>query len=329
MKKIAFFDAKPYDKVYFDKLNKNYEITYFEEKLNSYTAKFTDGYDAVCAFVNDDINPLTIDKLLENGIKIIAMRSAGYSNVSIRYASDKIPIVRVPKYSPYAVAEHAIALLLTVNRKIHRAVNRTKDFNFSLSGLIGVDLYGKTVGVIGTGLIGEAFINICKGFGMNILAYDLYPKENKGIDYVDLDTLFKNSDVISLHCPLTKETYHILNEESFFKMKNGVFIINTSRGSLIDSNALLNFLNKGKVRGAGLDVYEEEADFFFEDFSDKIIRDDTLALLMSKPNVIITSHQGFLTEEALYNIAKITLENLDNFFQGRPLKREVYCNLRM
>ncbi|MDP4118662.1 MAG: 2-hydroxyacid dehydrogenase [Bacillota bacterium] len=324
MKKVAFFDTKSYDKIWFDKLNKNYEITYFEEKLNHHTAKFTEGFDAVCAFVNDNINEKAIQRLRSNNVQLIAMRCAGYSNVDIKAAyENKMNVVRVPAYSPYAVAEHAMGLLMTLNRKLHKAYNRTRDFNFNITGLTGIDLHGKTVGIIGTGKIGSAFINICKGYGMEILAYDLHPSENLNIKYVDLETLLAQSDIISLHCPLTDETKHILDEKSFKLMKDGVFIINTSRGALIDSQALLDALNSGKIRGAGLDVYEEEADLFYEDNSGTVITDDTLSLLVSKPNVLLTSHQAFLTEEALHNIAEITLQNLDDFFDDKDLPNEI------
>lgn len=323
MQKIALFDAKPYDKEWFERKKKDFTFKYIETKLNSETAALAKGCDGVCAFVNDIIDEETILTLGELGIKILAMRCAGYSNVDFKAAYGKLHVVRVPAYSPYAVAEHAMALLLAVNRKIHKAYNRTRDFNFSLTGLTGTDLHGKTVGIIGTGKIGQAFYNICQGFGMRILAYDLYPMKNSGITYVDLDTLFRESDVISLHCPLSKETEYILSEDAFSKMKQGVYLVNTSRGGLIDSQALLNALNDGKVLGAGLDVYEEEADFFYEDRSDSIIRDDTLSLLVSKPNVLITSHQAFLTNEALENIAEITVSNLEAFFKEEPLVNEV------
>ena len=322
-KKIAFFDTKPYDKLWFDKFNENYEITYFENKLNKNTAKLASGFDGVCAFVNDEIGKETIDVLYEEGIKVIAMRSAGYNNVDVKAAYEKIHIVRVPEYSPYAVAEHAMALLLTLNRKIHKAYIRTRDFNFSLSGLMGIDLHDKTIGVIGTGKIGMTFIDICKGFKMNVIAYDPYPRQNTDINYVTLEELFKSSDIISLHCPLTEETKHIINKDSLSLMKDGVFIINTSRGALVDSDALLNALNNGKVRGAGLDVYEEESEFFFEDLSGTNIKDDILSLLVSRPNVIITSHQAFFTEEALNAIAKVTLNNLDDFYADKFLSNEI------
>lgn len=323
MKKVAFFDTKPYDRIYFDKLGKNYEITYFEEKLNKHTAKITEGFDAVCAFVNSDINELAIQRMHDNGVKVLAMRCAGYSNVDIKAAKDKLTVVRVPAYSPHAVAEHALALLLSLNRRIYRAYIRTRDFNFNISGLTGIDLYGKTAGIIGTGKIGKVFINICHGLGMRVLAYDPYPDTSIDAEYVSLDRLFAESDIISLHCPLTENTHHIIDRKAFDEIKQGAIIINTSRGALIDSEALLDALNSGKLRGAALDVYEEEANVFYEDMSDKIIKDDTLALLMSRPNVLITSHQGFLTEEALENIAEVTIQNLDDFFAGNPLANEV------
>lgn len=323
MKKVAFFDTKPYDRTWFDALGKNYETTYFEEKLNHHTAKFTDGFDAVCAFVNDRVNALAIERLYNNGVQLIAMRCAGYSNVDVKAAFQKLHIVRVPAYSPHAVAEHTMGLLLTLNRRLHKAYNRTREFNFSIVGLTGTDLYGKTVGVIGTGKIGRTFIDICRGFGMRVLAYDKFPAKDSGLDYVELDTLLRESDVISLHCPLTPDTRHILNRDAFFKMKKGVFILNTSRGALIDSEALLDALNSRTVGGAGLDVYEEEANLFYEDRSDTIIHDDTLALLVSRPNVILTAHQAFLTEEALHNIAEETIKNLDAFFSGAPLENEI------
>ncbi len=323
MKKIAFFDAKPYDRLWFDQENKKYDFHYIEARLTPATARLAEGYDTVVAFVNDDLDAEVIDTLYDLGIRVVAMRCAGYSNIDFKRAYGKINIVRVPAYSPYAVAEHAMGLLMTVNRKLQRAYNRTRDFNFSIVGLTGVDLHGKTVGVIGTGKIGRVFINICKGLGMRVLAYDIHPVEIAGIEYVTLDELFTQSDVISLHCPLSEQTKHILDAKAFSKMKDGVFIINTSRGALIDTEALLEALNAGKVRGAGLDVYEEEADLFYEDNSGVIIKDDLLALLISRPNVVLTSHQAFLTEEALHKIALTTLENLDEFFADKPLTNEV------
>lgn len=325
MKKLSFYDAKEYDREFFNELVDKYkiEIVYHESKLSKDTVVLSKGCDAVCAFVNDSLDEETLTGLYELGIKIIAMRCAGYNNVDFKYAYNRIHIVRVPAYSPYAVAEHTMGMLLVLNRKLHRAYNRTKEFNFSLNGLTGFDLHGKTIGVIGTGKIGRIFIDICKGFGLNIIAYDPYPVQDSGIHYVDKERLFAESDIISLHCPLTKESYHIVDKESLNKMKDGVFILNTSRGALIDSEDLLDAIKSGKVGAAGLDVYEEESDLFFEDFSDMIIKDDILALLLSMPNVLVTSHQAYLTREALYNIAETTLENLDAYFNGRLLENEV------
>ena len=324
---ISFYDTKPYDKKYFNIINEQYGFTinYFETKLSARTAKLAEGSDAVCAFVNDDVSAPTVDALNKLGIKIIAMRCAGYNNVDIRYAQDKIPVVRVPAYSPHAVAEHAMALLLTLNRRIHKAFLRTRDFNFSLNGLTGFDLYGKTVGVVGTGKIGSAFIDICRGFGMKVLAYDVFPNLD-GVEYVDMETLLKRADLISLHCPLTPATRHIINAKSVDKMKKGVFIVNTSRGALIDSEALLYGLLNEKLGGACLDVYEEESDLFYEDNSATIVKDDILSRLICLPNVIVTSHQGFLTGEALTNIASTTLENISEFFADGSLDNQILMN---
>lgn len=321
---ISFYDTKPYDKEYFNVINEQYGFTinYFETKLNFRTAKLAEGSDAVCAFVNDDVSAPAIDTLKKLGVKLIAMRCAGYNNVDIKYADGKIPIVRVPAYSPYAVAEHAMALLLTLNRRIHKAFLRTRDFNFSLNGLTGFDLHGKTMGVIGTGKIGATFIDICRGFGMNVLAFDVFPSI-ESVDYVDLDTLLSKSDVISLHCPLNGSTRHMINAKNIDKMKKGVFIVNTSRGALIDSEALLYGLLNEKIGGACLDVYEEESELFYEDNSSTIVKDDILTRLICLPNVIVTSHQGFLTGEALMNIASTTLENISEFFADGSLDNEI------
>jgi D-lactate dehydrogenase len=326
MKKIAFFDTKKYDIESFDRNNSKFEIIYYEDKLNKKTAVLANGCDAVCAFVNDDINKEVIDLLYSFGIKVLLLRCAGYNNVDIKYAYNKIHILRVPAYSPNAVAEHAMALLLCLNRKIHKAYLRTRDFNFNINGFTGFDLAGKRVGVIGTGKIGVEFISICKGFKMDVVAYDPYPNPNLDVKYVTLDELFNTSDVISLHCPLTSSTKHLINEEAIKKMKDNVVIINTSRGGLIDSKALLYALHDKKIKAAGLDVYEEEANLFFEDNSNEIIQDDVLALLISLPNVIITSHQGYLTEEALDNIASITLKNFDDYLNGLNLENEIVCS---
>ena len=313
--KIAFFDTKQYDKDSFEKFKPS-DITfkYFETKLNPDTVSLAKGYDGVCIFVNDTANSAVIDKLYEYGVKFIALRCAGYNNVDIKYAYGKIHIFHVPAYSPYAVAEHAMAMLLTSIRRIHKAYIRTRDFNFSLAGMTGFDLHGKTVGIIGTGKIGRVFLDICRGFGMKVLAYDKFPvKELDNGDtvrYVSLDELFVNSDIISLHCPLTEDTYHLIDNEAIEKCKKGVVILNTSRGALIDAEALLAGIKSRKVGAACLDVYEEESEFFFEDFSGHILEDDTLARLISMPNVIVTSHQAFLTEEALSNIAQTTVNNI-------------------
>lgn len=327
-KKIAFFDAKQYDIESFNKINKEYEIHYFESKLNAKTVVLAKDMDAVCVFVNDKVNKEVLDKLNEYGIHILALRCAGYNNVDIKAAYKKVHIVSVPAYSPYAVAEHAMALLLTLNRRIHKAYLRTRDFNFNIQGLTGFDLHGKTVGVIGTGKIGMVFIDICKGFGMNVLAYDPYPRDNVDFKYVSIDELVSNSDIISLHCPLTNDTRHIINEDIINKMKSSAILINTSRGALVDSLALLNGLKEKRIKGAALDVYEEEANIFFEDNSSNIINDDILSLLISLPNVIITSHQGYLTNEALENIAETTLENINAYFNDEELKNEICygCN---
>lgn len=314
--KIAFFDTKPYDKPSFEKYGKVYGISfkYFETKLNEDTVELASGYDGVCVFVNDTVNAAVIDKLCEFGVKVVALRCAGFNNVDMKYAFGKIHVLRVPAYSPYAVAEHTMAMLLTSIRRIHKAYIRTRDFNFSLAGMTGFDLYGKTVGVIGTGRIGKAFINICLGFGMKVLAYDKFRDEalaaRENVCYVELDELFRESDIISLHCPLTEDTYHVINESTIEKCKRGVVILNTSRGALVDAEALLTAIKSRKVGAACLDVYEEESDFFFEDFSGHILEDDVLARLISMPNVIVTSHQAFLTEEALSNIAETTVKNI-------------------
>lgn len=325
MIKIAVFDVKPYDIVGFDRYGSDggIEFKYFETKLNPDTVGLAAGSDGVCVFVNDDLSESVIDKLCEYGIQLIALRCAGFNNVDLRAAAGRICVVRVPGYSPHAVAEHALAMLLTLLRKTHKAYLRTRDFNFSLTGLVGTNLYEKTVGVIGTGRIGRVFIDICRGFGMHIIAYDVYPADGTDIEYVSLDRLFSEADVISLHCPLTPETTHMINSESLSQMKDGVIIINTSRGALIDAEALLEYIKKKKVGGACLDVYEEESDIFFEDLSDHIMDDDVLARLISMPNVLVTSHQAFLTDDALESIAKTTVENILSFFRGEPVKNEI------
>jgi D-lactate dehydrogenase len=326
---IAFFDAKPYDRNSFDSENKQfgYFISYFESKLTEQTASLATGFDIVCVFVNDSLNEQVLNSLAGKNVKLIAMRCAGYNNVDLKAAYKKIHIVRVPAYSPYAVAEHAVALMLTLNRKTHRAYSRTRESNFSINGFAGFDMYGKTASIIGTGKIGQKLISILNGFGIKVLAYDKYPNKELAkklnFTYTDLDTVYTKSDIISLHCPLNPETHHIINSESIAKMKDGIMIINTSRGGLIDTAALIENLKTGKIGSAGLDVYEEESDYFFEDYSSNILQDDILARLLMFPNVLITSHQAFFTKEALSNIAKTTLNNIKNYFEKNKLPNEV------
>lgn len=327
MIKVAFYDAKAYDKPSFEKYGQMHDMQfrYLETKLNEDTAELANGCDAVCVFVNDIVTAKVIDRLYALGIKLIALRSAGYNNVDVHACFGKIHVVHVPAYSPYAVAEHAMALLLTSVRRIHKAYNRTRDFNFSLSGLTGFDLHGKTVGVIGTGKIGRIFMDICRGFGMHVIAYDLFPAKDSGIEYVSMDELLSRSDIISLHCPLTQETRHMINADAIGKMKKGVVIINTSRGALIDAEALLDGIKARKVGAACLDVYEEEADIFFEDRSGHILNDELLSRLISMPNVIVTSHQAFLTEEALNNIAETTVNNILSYFENDGMCDNELC----
>ncbi len=327
--RIAFFDTKPYDKESFDKLNQEYgfEIQYFRFHLTLENIVLAQGFDAVVIFVNDIINSGIINKLVEFKVKLIALRCAGFNNVDLKTAMDRIKVVRVPAYSPNAIAEHTITLMLALNRKIHRAYFRTRDSNFSLNGLLGFDMYHKTAGIIGTGRIGKVLIKILHGFDMNVLAFDKYQDTDyaKELDfkYVKLDELFRNSDIISLNCPLTKETEFLINKDNIKKMKDGVMIINTGRGKLIKTYDLIQALKSGKISAAGLDVYEEESEYFFEDLSNRILTDDILARLLSFNNVIITSHQGFFTKEAMYNIAKTTMDNIKNFADGEKLVNEV------
>lgn len=329
MIKIAFFDTKDYDKKFFDEHNKNYgyEIKYIEEKLCEKTAYMSKEYDVVCAFVNDIVDEKTINILKECGVKLIALRCAGFNNVDLKCLDENIKAVRVPAYSPYAVAEHASALLLTLNRKTYKAYQRSKEYNFTLNGLLGFDIHGKTVGVIGTGRIGKCFINIMKGFGANVIAYDVYKDEEfakeKEFEYVSLDELYKNSDIISIHCPLTDDNVKMINKKSIEKMKDGVVIINTSRGKLVDANDLIEELANGKIGGAALDVYENEGDFFMNDLSNSTLRDKNLSTLLTMPNVVVTSHQAFFTKEALNKIAGDTCENIKEIFEKGSCVNEV------
>jgi D-lactate dehydrogenase len=329
MKKIIFFDSKPYDRVSFDEVNKEhgYDIVYCGDRLNRHTVKLAKGADVVCLFVNDTVDKEIVGSLLESGVGLIALRCAGYNNIDLEAVYGKMHVVRVPAYSPNAVAEHAAALLLSLNRKTHKAYNRVREGNFSIDGFLGFDLSGKTAGVIGTGQIGRCFVSILNGFGMKVLAYDPVPDEayakKEKISYVSREEIYKRSDVISLHCPLVPETYHLINGEAIGLMKKGVVILNTGRGGLIDTQALIDGLKKGMIGAAGLDVYEEESEYFFEDYSSTIIKDDVLARLLTFPNVLVTSHQGFFTKEALRNIATTTLDNVKEFFEGGYLKNEI------
>lgn len=323
--KYAFFDTKSYDRPSFGAYSERagVKFKYYEAKLDTDTASLAKGCDGVCVFVNDTVNKEVIDRLSELGVKAVALRCAGFNNVDLRYAEGKLAVFRVPAYSPYAVAEHAMAMLLTLVRRTHKAYIRTRDFNFSLKNLTGFDLHGRTVGVIGTGRIGRVFIDICRGFGMRVLAYDKYPASDPRCEYVPLKKLLSEADIISLHCPLTEETYHIINSETISHMKKGVYIINTSRGALIDSEALLDGIKSRHIGGACLDVYEEESDIFFEDRSGHIVEDDTLARLIFMPNVLITSHQAYLTAEALDAIASVTVDNIVEFHKDGRCKNEV------
>lgn len=327
--KITFFDTKPYDKEIYKPLAEKmgFDIRFVFYHLTEDNILLAQDADVVVIFVNDILNEKVINKLYSYGVKLVALRCAGFNNVDIRAAQDKIKVVRVPAYSPNAIAEHTVALMLSLNRKIHRAYFRTRDANFSLNGLMGYNLNGKTAGVIGTGKIGKALIKILRGFEMEVLAYDPFPDEKYaaklGYTYTDLDSLFQQSDVISLNCPLTRETKWLIDKDAIDSMKEGVMIINTGRGKLIKTLDLIDGLKSGKVSAAGLDVYEEENEFFFEDLSDQVLEDDVLARLLTFNNVIVTSHQAFFTKEAFMNIANTTLTNIKDFIEGKELKNEV------
>lgn len=327
--KIAFFDAHHFERKVFDQINEKFkqDLTYFEPRLTPETAKLAAYFPVICAFANDRLNAETLKILRSEGVQLIALRSAGFNHVDLIAAEDLgFKVVRVPAYSPHAVAEHAVALLLSLNRKICRASSRVRDLNFSLEGLVGFDLYGKKVGLIGTGRIGSVMAKVMQGFGCEILAYDPFPSNelrSKGVNYVSLEALYSNADIISLHAPLTESTRHLIDENALGKMKPGVFLINTSRGALIDTKALITALKSGHIGAAGLDVYEEEENVFFQDLSDQILQDDVLARLLTFSHVLITSHQGFLTQEALANIANTTLQSIEDFENDRPLVNEV------
>jgi len=328
--RIAFFDTKKYDSTFFSKKNESFgfELKFYKGHLNINNVMLAQKADAVCVFVNDIVNREVIANLAMNKVKLIALRCAGFNNVDLKAAKEYgIKVVRVPAYSPYAVAEHTVALMMGLNRRIPRATWRTRDGNFSLTGLLGFDMHGKTAGIVGTGKIAKILIKILRGFGMRILANDLYPDEQfareNQVQYTDLDTLYKESDVISLHCPLTPETQYLIDDHAVQQMKPGVMLINTSRGQLINTESLIEGLKSKRIGYAGLDVYEEEAGYFYEDKSDRIIDDDVLARLLSFNNVIVTSHQAFFTKEALANIANTTLQNVKDFFDGLEIVNEV------
>jgi D-lactate dehydrogenase len=328
--KVIVFSTKPYDKEYLDRFNEDnkQQLSYFDASLNADTVVLSKGYNCVCLFVNDKADKETIEKLAANGIKLIALRCAGFNNVDIGAAAkNKIKIVRVPAYSPEAVAEHAVALILTLNRKTHKAYNRIRENNFSLDKLIGFNLYGKTAGVIGTGKIGQAFCRIMLGFGCKVVAYDKFSSEEMkkaGVQYLPLDDVLQQSDIISLHCPLVPETYHLIDKRAFAKMKKGVMLINSSRGAVINTKDTIEALKDEQLGYLGIDVYEQEEKLFFKDLSEKIIADDVIARLIAFPNVLITSHQGFFTKEALEQIATVTLKNISDFENGLALENEVH-----
>jgi len=327
--KVAFFDTKSYDRESFDaeRQGDDMELHFYKERLTMHSVALARGMDAVCVFVNDECDAHVIDELSRCGVKLIALRCAGFNNVDVRAAAGRIRVVRVPAYSPHAVAEYAVTLMLCLNRKVHRSVCRTREGNFKLKGLMGFDMYGKTVGIVGMGRIAKELIKIMRGFGMGVVAYDIQPDtefaSENGVRLVTLDELYAQSDIISLHCPLTDETRHIINSESIARMRQGVMLINTGRGKLIKTEDLIEGLRSGKVGSAGLDVYEEEQNYFYEDRSDKMIDDDKLALLLMMPNVIVSSHQAFFTKEAMHNIAQTTLQNIRDWSLGRELVNEV------
>jgi D-lactate dehydrogenase len=328
--KVAIFSSKPYDRQFLEAANAAYghELHFFEPRLTEDTASLADGYPVVCAFVNDQLSAPILERLSRSGTRLVALRSAGFNHVDLVAAEALgIKVARVPAYSPYAVAEHTVGMILALTRKIHRAYNRVREGNFALDGLLGFDLHGRTIGIIGTGQIGAVVAQIMRGFGCHVLAYDPYPNpklEDSGLlHYVPLKELLKGSDIVSLHCPLTPDTYHLINSQTLRQMKHGAMLINTSRGALLDTASIILALKSGRIRYLGLDVYEEEEDLFFEDLSDRVLQDDVFARLLTFPNVIITGHQAFFTQNALQAIAEITLENIRSFENGEPLKNEV------
>ena len=324
---IAFFSTQSYDKQYFERQASEHNIEFLDASLNEQTVNLAKDAEAVCVFVNDQLHATVIKDLAALGVKIIALRCAGFNNVDVKAAREhNLKMVRVPAYSPHAVAEHALALIMTLNRKTHKAYNRVREGNFSLDRLTGFDLFGKTVGVIGTGKIGACFSKIMLGMGCHLLAHDIFEDKallEAGVNYVSISEVLQQSDIVSLHCPLTAETTRLINKESLQTMKRGAMLINTSRGALIDTKAVIHSLKSGQLGYVGIDVYEQEAQLFFHDLSENIIQDDVILRLLSFPNVLITSHQAFLTEEALTEIARVTLQNISDFEHGRSLENEV------
>jgi D-lactate dehydrogenase len=329
--RIAVFSTRPYDRRFLSATNEDeghgHDLTFLEPRLDATTVSLADGHDAVCAFVNDTLDRTVIEHLAAAGVRMITMRCAGFNNVDLDAAREHhVTVARVPAYSPYAVAEHTVALMLAVERRLHRAYNRVREGNFALDGLLGFDLRNKRVGIVGTGKIGQIVARILRGFGCSLRAYDPYPNDevrDYGVRYVDLETLFAECDVITLHCPLTPETHHIIDAEALTKTKPGVMIVNTSRGALIDTPAVIEALKDGRIGNLALDVYEEEGDLFFEDLSDRVITDDVFSRLLTFPNVFITAHQAFFTEEALTNISETTLANASAFAAGHRSGNEL------
>ena len=330
-KTLLFFSSQPYDEQFFTRINEEgnfgFDLKFLTVPLNEHTASLAKDCESICVFVNDTVNATVINKLYEGGTRLIALRCAGFNNVDLKATKSKLHVVRVPAYSPHAIAEYALGLMLTVNRGFCRAYNRTREGNFSLNGLCGFDMHGKTIGIIGTGKIARVLIKLLQGFEMKLLAYDIYPDENfakqHNVQYTDLQTLYRQSDIITLHCPLTNDNVHMINRDAIDCMKKGVILINTGRGALIDAKALIYGLKKHLIGAAALDVYENESSYFYRDHSDEAVEDDTLARLMTFPNVFISSHQAFFTREALINIAQTTLESVRAYFNREPLINEV------
>lgn len=332
MAKVAFFSTQPYDRKFFENSTDRHEIEFFETRLNRKTVNLVQGFDAVCVFVNDNIDAEVLKSLKEQGVGLVALRCAGFNNIDLQGAKDHdVRVMRVPAYSPEAVAEHALALIMTLARKTHKAYNRVRDGNFSLVKLTGFMVHGKTIGLIGTGKIGQAFARIMVGMGAKVVAYDKYPVDNMkqlGVKYMDLDDVFKNSDILSLHCPLTPETHHIINVVTLQKMKKGSMLVNTSRGKLVDTASVIEALKTEQLGALAIDVYEEEEKLFFRDLSEKIIRDDQISRLMNFHNVLVTAHQGFFTQESMQQITETTVQNITDFENEKPeTPNDVSCKL--